>query len=73
VRTSAGAAVEGDFVVVGVGVIPRTDLARAAGLEVDNGIAVDEALTPSDPNVFAAGDVANARHPFYARRLRVEH
>jgi 3-phenylpropionate/trans-cinnamate dioxygenase ferredoxin reductase subunit len=73
VRTSAGAAVEGDFVVVGVGVIPRTDLARAAGLEVDNGIAVDEALTTSDPSVFAAGDVANAWHPFYARRLRVEH
>ncbi len=53
--------------------IPRTGLAEAAGLELDNGILVDGTLRSSDPDVFAAGDVANVLHPFYGRRVRVEH
>ena len=73
VRTSSGTAVECDFVLVGIGVAPRVQLARDAGLEVDNGILVDEKLQSSAPNVFAAGDVANAWHPFFERRVRVEH
>jgi 3-phenylpropionate/trans-cinnamate dioxygenase ferredoxin reductase subunit len=73
VRTSAGRVVDCDFAVVGVGVIPRTELASAAGLEVDNGVVVDELLQSSVPGVFAAGDVANHRHPFYGRQIRVEH
>jgi 3-phenylpropionate/trans-cinnamate dioxygenase ferredoxin reductase subunit len=73
VRASDGTVVECDFAVVGVGVIPRDALARRAGLEIDNGIVVDERLATSAPNVFAAGDVANAWHPFYERRIRVEH
>ena len=73
VRTSSGRVIECDFAVVGVGVSPRTQLAAAAGLETDNGITVDQALRTSVPNVFAAGDVANAWHPFYERRIRVEH
>jgi 3-phenylpropionate/trans-cinnamate dioxygenase ferredoxin reductase subunit len=73
VRTSAGRTVECDLAVVGIGVIPRVELARDAGLEVDNGVLVDEKLQASVPNVFAAGDVANAWHPSYARRIRVEH
>ncbi|HKO28949.1 MAG TPA: FAD-dependent oxidoreductase, partial [Solirubrobacteraceae bacterium] len=73
VRLSDGAHVECDFAVVGVGVVPRSDLARDAGLEVDNGIVVDEHLLSSVPNIYAAGDVANAWHPFYGRRIRVEH
>jgi 3-phenylpropionate/trans-cinnamate dioxygenase ferredoxin reductase component len=73
VRTASSKTVECDFVVVGVGVVPRVDLARAAGLEIDNGVVVDEHLRSSAPNVFAAGDVANAWHPFYGRRIRVEH
>jgi 3-phenylpropionate/trans-cinnamate dioxygenase ferredoxin reductase component len=73
VRTSDGRDVECDFVVVGIGVVPRTALAEAAGLTIENGIAVDEHLTTSVPGVFAAGDVANAQHPFYGRRIRVEH
>jgi 3-phenylpropionate/trans-cinnamate dioxygenase ferredoxin reductase subunit len=73
VRTNDGASVECDFVVVGVGVVPRSGLAHAAGLEVENGIAVDERLVSSVPNIYAAGDVANAWHPFFKRRLRVEH
>ena len=73
VRTSDGRLIECDFVVVGVGVAPRIQLAERAGLEVDNGILVDEHLETSMPGVFAAGDVANARHPFYGERIRVEH
>jgi 3-phenylpropionate/trans-cinnamate dioxygenase ferredoxin reductase subunit len=73
VTTQSGRSVDCDFVVVGIGVLPRVELATMAGLEVENGVLVDEALRSSSPKVFAAGDVANARHPFYRRRLRVEH
>jgi 3-phenylpropionate/trans-cinnamate dioxygenase ferredoxin reductase component len=73
VRTSAGRAIECDFAVVGIGVVPRVELAQDAGLEVDNGILVDDKLQTSAPNVFAAGDVARAWHPFYGERIRVEH
>ena len=73
VRTSDGTLVEGDLVVVGIGAAPRDELARAAGLEVDNGVLTDEHLRTSDPDIYAAGDVANAMHPFYGKRIRVEH
>jgi 3-phenylpropionate/trans-cinnamate dioxygenase ferredoxin reductase subunit len=73
VRTSDARAVECDFAVVGIGVTPRTQLARNGGLEIDNGIVVDERLQSSSANVFAAGDVANAWHPFYEQHIRVEH
>lgn len=73
VRTSGGRVVECDFAVVGTGVAPRIELAHGAALEVENGIVVDEQLRTSAPHVFAAGDVADAWHPFYGRRIRVEH
>jgi 3-phenylpropionate/trans-cinnamate dioxygenase ferredoxin reductase component len=73
VRTDGGRSIECDFVVVGIGVTPRVELAQQAGLELDNGIVVDERLQTSAPNVFAAGDVASAWHPFFSRRIRVEH
>ena len=73
VRTSDGQSIACDFVVVAVGVIPRTGLAEAAGATIDNGILVNEKLATSVPGVFAAGDVANAWHPFFGRRIRVEH
>ena len=73
VRTSSGKVIECDFAVVGVGVAPRVELARGAGLDVDNGIVVNEHLQSSAENAFAAGDVANAWHPFFERRIRVEH
>jgi 3-phenylpropionate/trans-cinnamate dioxygenase ferredoxin reductase component len=73
VITSNGRGIEADLVIVGVGVAPRTALAEAAGLVVDNGITVDASLRTSTPNVFAAGDVANAHHPFYGHGVRVEH
>lgn len=73
VITRDGASIETDFVVVGIGVAPRTGLVETAGLRIDNGIVVDEHLQTSAPGVWAAGDVANTRHPFYGRYLRVEH
>jgi 3-phenylpropionate/trans-cinnamate dioxygenase ferredoxin reductase subunit len=73
VRTSGGDLVPADAVVVGIGVAPNTRLAEAAGLEVDNGIVVDERLRTSDEAIWAAGDVANAWNPLLEQRLRVEH
>lgn len=73
VRTESGRVVDCDLAVVGIGVVPSLEPAEAAGLEVDNGILVDQGLETSAPAIFAAGDVANAMHPFYGERLRVEH
>jgi len=73
VRTSDGRTLDCDFVVVGVGVQPRAELAAHARVYVDDGIVVDEHLQSSMPDVFAAGDVAMAHYPFYGRRIRVEH
>jgi 3-phenylpropionate/trans-cinnamate dioxygenase ferredoxin reductase subunit len=68
-----GRALDADLLVCGLGAIPRTELARRAGLAVENGVLTDASLQTSDPHVFAAGDIANAEHPFYGRRVRVEH
>ena len=73
VRLSDGRTLDCDFVVVGVGVTPRTRLAEWAGLGVKNGILVSKRLETTAQGVFAAGDVANAFHPFYGGKLRVEH
>src|SRR3954447_8433422 len=73
VRTTDGKTLECDFVVVGVGVEPRTQLAAQAGLQIDNGIRANQYLETSAPGVFAAGDVVNADHPFFAQPIRVEH
>jgi NADPH-dependent 2,4-dienoyl-CoA reductase/sulfur reductase-like enzyme len=68
-----GTRLEADLVVVGIGVNPDVELARTAGLAVDDGVLVDASLRTSHPDVFAAGDVANAEHPRLGRRVRVEH
>ncbi len=73
VRLADGTLIEADAVVVGIGAAPDTALADAAGLDVDNGVLVDAALRTSDPDIFAAGDIANALHPTLGRRIRVEH
>ena len=73
VVTRDGAEVDADLVVIGIGVSPRTSLARAAGLGVDDGVLADQRLATSDERIFVAGDVASAWHPFYRRHLRVEH
>ncbi|SFC76943.1 3-phenylpropionate/trans-cinnamate dioxygenase ferredoxin reductase subunit [Nocardioides terrae] len=73
VELADGGRFEVDHLVVGVGAVPATELAEAAGLTVDNGVRTDSALRASAPDVFAAGDVANADHPVLGHPLRVEH
>jgi 3-phenylpropionate/trans-cinnamate dioxygenase ferredoxin reductase subunit len=73
VRLSDGTELPASAVVVGVGVAPRVELAHAAGLAVEDGVVVDEHLETSVPGIFAAGDVANAFHPRYGTRIRLEH
>jgi NADPH-dependent 2,4-dienoyl-CoA reductase/sulfur reductase-like enzyme len=62
-----------DGVVAGIGIRPNVELAEAAGLKVDNGVVVDERLRSSDPDIWAAGDVALFYSPDLERLLRVEH
>lgn len=73
VRTRDGRTIEGDLVLVGVGVVPRTDLAEEAAIAVGDGVLVDEGLQTSRDGIYAAGDVANAWHPLLDARIRVEH
>ena len=73
VRLTDGSHIPADAVVVGIGITPNSQLAEAAGLEVGNGIVVDAGLRSSDPDIYAAGDVANAYHPLLGRHVRVEH
>ncbi len=73
VRLADGTDLPADTVIVGVGAQPNTELAEQAGLPVDNGIVVDQGLRTADPDIYAAGDVANAHHPLVGARLRVEH
>jgi 3-phenylpropionate/trans-cinnamate dioxygenase ferredoxin reductase subunit len=73
VELDDGTRVDADLAVIGIGIYPATALAEAAWLDVANGIRVDEHLRTSDAAIFAAGDVANAFHPFLGRHLRVEH
>jgi len=73
VRLADGSHVAADAVVVGVGITPNSQLAEAAGLEIRNGVVVDAGLCSSDPDVYAAGDVASAYHPALGRHIRVEH
>jgi 3-phenylpropionate/trans-cinnamate dioxygenase ferredoxin reductase subunit len=73
VRLNDGTVIPADAVLVGVGASPNVALAEGAGLRVDNGVVVDDALRTSDPDIFAVGDVANAFHPALGRNIRVEH
>ena len=69
----AGARLPADLVVAGIGVVPRTELAQAAGLAVDNGITVDDRLRTSAPDVYAAGDVARVPDARAGTAVRIEH
>ncbi|HLJ18007.1 MAG TPA: FAD/NAD(P)-binding oxidoreductase [Bryobacteraceae bacterium] len=73
IELKSGRAVEVEGVVAGIGITPNTELAEAAGLKVSNGIVVDEYLRANNPDIFAAGDVANFFNPALAKRIRVEH
>ena len=70
---SDGSRIDADIVVVGVGVTPNIKLAAEAGLDVGDGVIVNEHLRTSDPNIFAAGDIASAYNPRLDRHIRVEH
>jgi 3-phenylpropionate/trans-cinnamate dioxygenase ferredoxin reductase subunit len=72
VRLGGDATVDASAVVIGIGVVPNTELALDAGLAVGNGILVDASLRTSDPDVWAVGDVAAHDHPLLGR-IRVEH
>ncbi|MCR8694517.1 FAD-dependent oxidoreductase [Rhodococcus pyridinivorans] len=73
IETTTGGIVEADAVVVGIGIVPNTDMAAASGLAVDGGIVVDAAGRTSIENVYAAGDVAKRFSPREGRHVRVEH
>jgi 3-phenylpropionate/trans-cinnamate dioxygenase ferredoxin reductase subunit len=73
VVTRSGTELPCDFVCIGVGIVPNVELARQAGLNVDNGVLVNEYLQSSHPDIYAAGDVANYQDPVFAKRRRVEH
>jgi 3-phenylpropionate/trans-cinnamate dioxygenase ferredoxin reductase subunit len=73
VVTAGGTELPADVVVVGIGAVPNDGLAKSAGLDVNNGVVTDSALRTSDPDIFAAGDVANSYLPLLGRHVRVEH
>jgi 3-phenylpropionate/trans-cinnamate dioxygenase ferredoxin reductase subunit len=70
---SDGTELPADLAIVGVGISPAVELAESAGLAIDNGIATNESLRTSDPNVYACGDVASSVNPLLGKRIRVEH
>jgi NADPH-dependent 2,4-dienoyl-CoA reductase/sulfur reductase-like enzyme len=62
-----------DMLVAGIGVQPVTELLAGSGIEIDNGVVVNEYLETSQPDIFAAGDVANYQDVLFGKRRRVEH
>jgi 3-phenylpropionate/trans-cinnamate dioxygenase ferredoxin reductase subunit len=72
VETLTGERIPADTVIVGVGVVPNVELAEAAGLAISNGIAVDEAMRTSDPDIVAAGDAVSFHHWALGRPVRLE-
>ena len=73
VETKSGSRVTADAVVAGLGIVPNTELAEAAGLVVEDGVVVDDHLRTSHPDVLAAGDVVRFTAPVLGTRVRVEH
>ena len=73
VLTKSGRRIDCDLAVVGVGVEPVVDFATGSGLDINNGILVDEYCETNIPGIYAAGDVANHYHPVFGTRMRVEH
>lgn len=72
VRLDDGSEIACDAVLVAIGVVPRTELAAAAGLAVDNGIVVDATLRTADPAIFAAGDACSFAHDLFGGQVRLE-
>jgi 3-phenylpropionate/trans-cinnamate dioxygenase ferredoxin reductase component len=71
--TTSGGVVDGDHVLIGIGMVPNVEVAERSGIAVGDGVLVDEYCRTSMANVYAAGDVANHWHPLFEQRLRVEH
>lgn len=72
VRTNAGHSAPADVVIAGIGIVPNTELAAAAGLDVDNGIVVDTHCRTADPRIYAVGDCTSHPNSIYGRRIRLE-
>ncbi len=68
-----GTRIGADVIIVGVGIAPNAQLADDAGLEVNNGVRVSAGLQSSNPDIYAAGDVASAFHPLLGQHIRIEH
>lgn len=73
IHTQQDQHIRAEAVIAGIGIQPNDELARTAGLQVDNGIIVDASLKTSHPDVYAAGDVASFYNPALDKRMRVEH
>jgi NADPH-dependent 2,4-dienoyl-CoA reductase/sulfur reductase-like enzyme len=73
VETKAGTSIPADLAVVGIGVVPQTAFLEGSGIELDNGIVVDERFRTSAPSVWAAGDAARFHDPVFGRSRRIEH
>jgi NADPH-dependent 2,4-dienoyl-CoA reductase/sulfur reductase-like enzyme len=73
VTTDRGTSLEFDALVAGIGIVPNTELAKDAGLRIENGVVVDRYLRTSNPDIYAAGDVADFENPHLGKRIRVEH
>ncbi len=73
VRLGGGQEITADMVVAGIGVVPVTDVLASSGIEVDNGVVVNEYLETSRADIYAAGDVANYNDVLFGKRRRVEH
>ena len=71
--TDHGLQIPADSLVAGIGILPNVELARSAGLQVGSGIVVDEMLRTTQPDIFAAGDVAEFYQPALGKRMRAEH
>jgi NADPH-dependent 2,4-dienoyl-CoA reductase/sulfur reductase-like enzyme len=73
VLSRAGKRISGDVVLAAIGLNLHTEMAARAGIKVDNGVVVDDRLRTSDPNVFAAGDLANFPSKLMEKNIRIEH
>lgn len=69
---ASGESIPADFVIVGIGVEPNTDLAHGSGLAVEDGVRIDDQARTSDPDIVAAGDCTSHHNPRYGRRIRLE-
>ena len=72
VRTNGGPPIPADLVIAGIGIVPNTELAASAGLDVDNGIVVDARCRTADPSIYAVGDCTSHPNGIYGRRIRLE-